>query len=130
MPAEHYVDNNAKLIITSWVGVAVDIEFIDAIKKYQEEIQSNPNYSGYNEVVNFSKVTNIKLTRHGIKSIGQIASKTDKNNTKLALIVSSNLAYNLARMYQGYRYFFKNSTKEVRVFKHKNEAFDWAQNNT
>jgi len=128
MPAEHHVDNNAKLIITSWEGEAVDIDFINAIKKYQEEIQSNPNYIGYNEVVNFSKVTNIKLTPQGLKSIGRIASNTDKKNTKLALIVNSNLAYSLARMYQGYRYFFKKASKEVRVFKRKNEAFDWVQN--
>ena len=44
MPANHHVDNNAQLIITTWEGEAYDIEFIGAIKKYQKDIQNHPDY--------------------------------------------------------------------------------------
>ena len=132
MPAKHHIDNKAKLIITTWEGEAIDIEFIEAIKKYQKDIHSNPDYLCYNEIVNFSKVKGIKLTTEGIINIGQIASRTDQNgvNRKLALIVSSNLAFGLARMYETYRNFAKNANKEIRVFKNENDAWEWIQMKT
>jgi len=129
MPANHHIDNNAQLIITTWEGEAHDIEFIDAIKKYQKDIQNHPDYINYNEVVDFTKVTGVKLTTEGIKNIGHIASTTDINevNRKLAFIVSSNLAFGLARMYEAYRSFSKNANKEIRVFKTEKDAFEWVK---
>lgn len=132
MPANHYIDNKAELIVTTWEGEANDVDFIEAIKKYQKYIQNQPDYISYNEIVNLSGVTDIKLTTEGIITIGQIASNTDKSevNRKLAIIVSSSLAYGLARMYVAYRGFIKKSQKEVRIFKNEKDTFDWLQNNT
>jgi len=132
MPANHKIDTKTKLLITTWEGEARDIDFIQAIKKYQKDIQNHPDYIAYNEVVDFSKVTGIKLTTEGIKSIGLIASSTDQNevNRKLAFIVSSNLAFGLARMYEAYRGFSKKSHKEIRIFKNEKDAFEWVKNNT
>ena len=129
MPANHHIDNNNQIIVTTWEGEARDIEFIEAIKKYQNNIQNHPNYINYNEVVDLSKVTSLKLTTEGIKTISSIASTTDTKdiNKKLALIVSSNLAFGLARMYEAYRSYSKNANKEIRVFKNEMEAFKWAQ---
>lgn len=129
MPANHHVDSKAQLIITTWEGEACDTEFIEAIKKYQKNIQNHPDYISYNEVVNLSKITRIKLTTEGIRLIGKIAVTTDQNevNRKLALIVSSNLAYGLSRMYEAYRRFSKNAHKEIRVFKNEKDAFEWVQ---
>lgn len=132
MTANHHIDNNNQLIVTTWEGEARDMEFMEAIKKYQNNIQNHPNYINYNEVVDLRKVTSLKLTTEGIKTIGTIASTTDTKeiNKKLALIVSSNLAFGLARMYEAYRSFSKNSNKEIRVFKNETEAFKWVKNNT
>ena len=129
MPANHHIDNKNKLIITTWEGEARDIEFIEAIKKYQNDIQNHPDYINYNEIVNLSKVTGFKLTTKGIKTIGEIASTTDKKeiNRKLALIVNSNLAFGLARMYEAYRSFSKSANKEIRVFKNEKNAFEWIE---
>ena len=130
MSAIHNIDNENKLIVTTWEGEACDVEFIEAIKKYQSSIQNNPNYINYNEVVDCRKITKLKLTSEGIKTIGTIASATDteKTHKKLALIVSSNLAFGLARMYQTYRSFSKTANKEIRVFKNESEALKWTQN--
>ena len=129
MPANHHIDNNAQLIITTWEGEAHDIEFIDAIKKYQKDIQNHPDYINYNEVVDLSNVTGMKLTTEGIKTIGQIASTTDHNeiNRKLAIIVSSVVAFGIARMYEAYRSFSKKANKEIRVFKTEKDAFEWVK---
>ena len=130
MSAKHHIDNKAKLIITRWDGEAVGIDFIEAIKKYQRDIQNHPDYINYNEVVYLSKVTNIKLTRANLKNIGEVASRTDQaeNKRKLALIVSSNKAFFFARMYTMFRALFQNSNKDVRVFNNENEAFEWVKN--
>jgi len=132
MPAKHHIDNKAKLIITEWEGDAIDIDLIDAIKKYQKDIQSNPDYLYYNEVLDFSNAANIKLTTKGIISIGQIASNTDHKeiSKKFAIIVSSKLAFGLARMYMAYRSIEKNANKEARVFNKADEAYEWVQCDT
>jgi hypothetical protein len=128
MPARHEVDDVHRLIITTWEGDAVDVEFVDALIKYQQDIQVNPNYSDYNEVANFCGVTSIKLTPKGLKTIGSIAAKTDsvKNSCKLALVVCSGVAFNLARIYASYRNVQKKSTKEIRIFKDEVDAIAWA----
>ena len=132
MPAKHFIDKEAKLIVTTWEGDAVDIEFIEAITKYQKDIQLNPEYIEYNEVANFCKITSIKLTPKGLKRIGRIASKTDqyKFNSKLALVVSSGAAFNLARIYASFRNIQNGTNKEIRIFKSEVEAMGWAQNKT
>jgi len=129
MPARHSIDKELQLIITTWEGEARDIEFIEALKKYQEDIQNQPENMAYNEIVDLSNMTNIKLTTEGIISISQIAAKSDRGDTirKLALIVGSNLAYGLARMYETYRSLTNKSSKVVRVFKDKEAAYEWVK---
>ena len=129
MPANHHIDSKAQLIITTWEGEARDNEFIEAIKKYQEDIQNHPDYINYNEIINLSEVTDFKLTTEGIKTMGYIASTTDQNevNRKVAFIVNSNLAYGLSRMYEVYRGFSKNAQKEIGIFRNEKDALEWVQ---
>ena len=129
MPAIHRIDTDAQLIVTTWEGKAIDIDLINAIKRYQEDYQSNPDCSDFNEIVDFRQATSIKLTTEGLEHISEIASETDeeRDDKKLALIVKSNLAFGLARMYEVYRGFQKNATKEIRVFKNENKALEWVK---
>ena len=129
MPAKHAIDNEAQLIITTWEGDAVDIEFTEALVKYQEDIQTNPEYATYNEIADFREVTSIKVTPKGLIDVGRVAAKTDqrKEDSKLALIVNSGIAFNLARLYSTYRNVNKNSNKEVRIFNNIEDAVGWAR---
>ena len=132
MPAKHNIDSKNKLITTTWSGEASDDELIDAITKYQREIKGNPDCLVYNEIVDFSRVKGLKITTKGITRIGQIAVKTDQLDieTKLAIIVSSSLAYGLARMYAIYRNFTPNNNKQIRIFKKMRDAHEWIEMNT
>ena len=127
MPASYYIDNHTRIIFTVWEGEAVDIDLIDALKKYQTEIKNSPEYDDYDELVNLSQMTGTKLSLNGLKKIGQIASRTDQDTikTKLALVVSTDIAFSLARMYEAYRTFAHKSNKEIRVFKKENDALEW-----
>lgn len=130
MPAKHHIDTQSRLIITTWEGDAVDNDFIEALKKYQQDIKSNSEYIGFNEIVNLTKISRIKLTTDGIKKMGSIATATDKIelNSKLALIVSSSFAFSLARLYILYRSLSKHSNKTIRIFRKESDAFQWINN--
>lgn len=69
----------------------------------------------------------MKLTTEGIKNIGRIASSTESmdKKRKLALVVYSSFAFGMARMYEAYRSFSSKSNKEVRVFRNRDDAFNW-----
>ena len=129
MPANHTIDTKARLLITTWEGAAHDIELIKELKNYQEDIQNHPDYIDYNEVLDCSNVTKIKLTSEGIQNIARIASNADQSgsNRKLAFIVGSSLAFGLARMYEIYRGLAKKGQKKIRIFKNKKDAFEWVQ---
>jgi hypothetical protein len=134
MSIQHHIDNEAQLIIVTWEGDVNDFELIETITKYQKDIQSNPEYVNYNEVLDFSKVSsaNFKPSTTGLKYIGEIASRTDQTgaNKKLAIIVNSNKAFVKARIYIAYRSFTRNSNKEVRIFMNQDRAYKWAKNTT
>jgi len=127
MPAKHDIDIEAKLLVTSWEGVAVDTEFIEALKNYQKDIQSKSAHLGFNEVVDLTKITNIKITLQGLKNISSIALLTDNNNirSKLAFIVGSKRAFSLVKLYSAYRSLGKKSSKEINVFTNAKDAFEW-----
>ncbi len=132
MPAKHEIQIDEKIIVTKWDGVATDNDFIAVLKAYQKNIQTKSEHKGFNEVFDCTGITKIKITTNGLKKISRISTETDSDilKTKLAFIVSSNLAYGLVRMYDAFRSFEKKQTKEIRVFKVESEAFDWVQNNT
>jgi hypothetical protein len=129
MPAQHTIDNNIRLITTSWSGEAVDSELIDALTKYQRDIKSQPDYSSYNEIVDFSQTSSFKLSTQGIMKLVQIAATMDAQGvkTKLAIVVNNPLAFGLGRMYGAYRSLVPGGLKDVRVFMNNRDALIWIE---
>ena len=127
MPARHDIDNKNNLITTTWTGKVSDSEMVDALREYQREIKSNPDYFDYNEIVDFSEVTHIHITFKGMEEIREIAIRSDRTeiNTKLAFITVSPLAYGLARIYEVYRNVQSTANKTVKVFKKASDAYKW-----
>lgn len=127
MPVSHRIDNDAKLIITTCEGEAIDSDFIEAVKKYQSDFQNKPDCLDYNEIVDLSKVSRFRLSAKGLINIGKVASSTDKYRakTKLAFIVSTELAFNITKLYATYRNFGLNNKKKIRVFKKESDALEW-----
>ena len=128
MPVSHRIELESHLITTTWDGDATDDELIESMKKYQQDVQSNSDYQNFNEVLDLRKVKNIKITTKGIVKVAQIASATDDvKRRKCAIIVSSKLAFGMARMYEIYRSQNKNSNKEVNVFEEEEKALEWLE---
>ena len=129
MPAKHHIDNENRLIVTQWFGEATDSNLLKAFKEYQAEIQSDPKYHSYGEVVDFSDIPTIHISLKGLKDIGKIALLTDEYRlkTRVAFIVSTNLAVNLVRLYALYRNFGQKHKKYIRAFKNESEAKKWVR---
>lgn len=129
MPVKHSIDKKNEIIITTWEGNANDAELIKAMRAYQEDVQGQPENINYNEILDFSQVTDIDVTIEGIKSVGKIAAETDQYNThrKLAIIAPTNLTYYFARMYKALRSLPRKSSKDVKIFTDKNDATEWVK---
>jgi hypothetical protein len=128
MPAEHKIDADQKLIITTWTGEVFDNELIKALSAYQQTIKSRPEYATFDEIVDFSKGEHFHLSISGIQRLVEIAATADARvKTKLAIVVNTPVAYGLARMYQVYRSFIPSATKVLRVFKTFDEAHEWIE---
>ena len=112
------------------VGEVFDGDLIKALSAYQQSIKSRPEYATFDEIVDFSEGSHFHLSISGIQRLVQIATATDARNTqtKLAIVVTTPVAYTLARMYQVYRSFIPHSSKILRIFKTYDEARDWVEN--
>ena len=130
MSANHQINTEAGVIVTKWEGDVTDVEIIEALKSYQEDIVCKPEYYNYNEVVNFANVADVKVTAKGLMDLAKQAKKSEQQGiyTKLAIIVNSGLAESFANLYATYRKFIQQSNKEVQVFRKEGDALNWVSN--
>ena len=130
MPATHQIDEKNRLIVTSWEGEPSVQDLFNALRKYQKEIKSKSEYQNFDELVDFSKIEGFRLRSKGLRLLSHTASTFDKSTgtCKLAFIVSTTLAFGLARMYEIYRS-FSSKNKEIRVFRDKPSALNWLGSN-
>ncbi len=128
---QHTIDADNKLICTVWTGEANDDEFITALIKYQNEIKNRPEYMHFNEVLDLSGISSFNLTTDGLRRLSEIAAKSDDHGvgTRCAIVATQAFGYGLARMYQTYRSFLPNASKEVQVFRNEFEALEWVGEN-
>lgn len=127
MSYRHDIDLPNRLIITTWSGRASDDDFIQALTSYQQEIKGHRDYQLFNELLDFRHITKLNLSTRGIIELGRIAQRTDQPavQTKLAIVISSTVAFGLAQMYITYRNLVPNSNKKLNAFKRYNDAFEW-----
>ncbi|MCW8825099.1 MAG: hypothetical protein OQK78_01610 [Gammaproteobacteria bacterium] len=127
MSVDHHIDDEAKVIITSLNGDAIDSELVEILTNYFRDIKSQSRYEAYNEIIDLRNVHGFKLEPQKIRELATISSSYDKDgiNTKLAIIASSILAFGLAKIYEIARKIDRKSCKEVRVFKRLSDAHEW-----
>ena len=72
-----------------------------------------------------SKIESVSVKR--INELAYLSSSMDSraSPSKLAIVATADLHFGLARMYQAHREMTKKSTKEVRVFRSREEALKW-----
>ena len=127
MSAIYNIDDQSRIISVQWQGDAADGDLLAALKRYQIEIKSKPEYADYHELVNLEQMTGKSLSLSGLIKIAQLAFSIEPQGvkTKLALVVGSDFVFSLARMYQAYRTFSHQSNKTIKVFKNELKAIEW-----
>jgi len=128
MPANHKIDHDNKLIVTTWEGKPTIQDLSVAYKTYQEHIRTS-DLSVYDELVDFTTINGFRLKSSGLRMLADSAARSDKGDapTKLAVVVRSGLTFGLARMDEIYRNLSPMKSKEIKVFQNMYYALAWLE---
>ena len=92
---------------------------------YQHEVWSRPEVEGYDELVDVTDVEHIALPyADRVQDLAQLSASMDTrySASHLAVIAPSDAAFGIGRMYQTYRELDPHSTKQIGVFRTREEA--------
>ena len=122
MPVEHSFDTDANLLIVVLRGPVSDEDLL----KYARHITEDPSISaGHNELIDLREVeTGGEVTSPVLRRIASMFSEIDRTpeQTRVAMVANSDVAYGLSRMYQAFR---SESPLDLRVFREVSEARSW-----
>jgi hypothetical protein len=122
MPIDHSIDHARRLVLAEGRGVLSDEE----IFAYQREVWSRADVAGYDELMDMTGVEQIPLpSTDQIMDLADLAAGMDtlSSSSKFAIVAPQDLAFGLRCMFEAYRGADERSTKQVAVFRTRDEAF-------
>ena len=119
MPAEYTIDREHNVVILRLTGVLTGSELLES----QQLLGADPKFDpGMNEIVDGSGITDHQVDP---TTIGQLATvNLFSKGSKRALVGSSDVAFDKARMFQSYA---KHHGSAIRSFRKLSEALAWLQ---
>jgi hypothetical protein len=124
MSIEYNIDGNLHMVIVRPRGV---LSLADMVQ-YQREVWTRTDLAGYNELVDMNEVTSIAGgTTNDVVHLASLSIPMDAviGPSRLAIIAAKDYHYGMGRMYKAYREDHPGSTKEVGVFRTREEAMRW-----
>lgn len=124
MPIDYRVEHERRLVLAEGRGAVT----ADDIFAYQREVWSRADVNGYDELVDMTGVDAIvEPSSDGMRRLAELSAQMDppSSGTKFAIVARQDLAFGLGRMYEAYRALNQRSTKEVAVFRSREEALRW-----
>ena len=124
MPIDYRIDHERHLVLAEGSGAVT----ADEIFAYQREAWTRTDVQGYDEIVDMSRVERIvEPSTEGMRRLAALSAKADPlgGGTKFAIVAPQDFAFGLGRMYEAYRALNERSTKQVAVFRTREEAFRW-----
>jgi hypothetical protein len=124
MPITYQIDHTHRLVDARAHGVLTD----EDVFQYQQEVWGRADVVGYNEIVDMSNVSSIDTESvNRIRQLAELSAHMDPPSipSKFAIVASKPLYYELGRMYKAYRELKAKSTKQVRVFRVREDALRW-----
>ena len=119
MPICYRIDPKQKIVYITAEGILTD----DELKKHVDNLLSDADYHpGFNRLSDFRAVSLVDLTGSGMRGLAQGKGTTNSEGSMRALVVSSDLAYGMARMFQ---ILTDDSSARIEVFKEITEARKW-----
>lgn len=118
MPSYFKIDRERRLVMSTFSGV---FTLADGLS-HQEKLLRDPDFaSSFSQLLDCTHVTKIELEPEDVRTLAQKAIFS--SNSRRAILVSSDLAFGLARMFVMFRESL--GEKGVRVFHDLEEALYW-----
>jgi hypothetical protein len=124
MAIEYQIDFGRRVVFTTACGTVTAEDLFG----YQREVWSRPDVAGFDEVVDMSEVEEIaEPSAKQIIALAELSAEMDVRSTvsRFAIVAPQDLAFGLGRMYEAYRGLNRRSTKEVAVFRVRQDALAW-----
>lgn len=124
MPIPYRIDDDRRRVIAEPAGELTTQDLFD----YQREVWSRPELAGYDELVDMSRVEKVEFeSSFKMRELARLSAKMNHSElrTRMAIVAAKDLHYGLGRMYEAYRAMAPGSTREVRTFRHAEEALAW-----
>jgi len=123
MGIEHEIDHGRRLVLARVSGTLTPEEMF----AYQREVWSRPDVAGYDELVDMTGVETIaQPSADRMRELARVSSEMDvPGASKFAIVAPRDLEYGLGRMYEAFRGFNSQSTKQVNVFRTREAALEW-----
>lgn len=124
MPVEYWIDEERRVVFVEGHGTFTN----EDVFAYQKEVWSRPEVAGYGELVDMTNVTHIE--RPSSKTAGELAALSasmdpPETSSKMAIVAAEDMIFGLGKMYQARRHLQPKSTKEVGVFRTRDQALAW-----
>jgi hypothetical protein len=124
MAVNHRIDHVRRVVFVTCSGTLTSGELF----RFQQEVWSRPELGGFSALVDVRGVQielpeNVSLNLRELAALG--ARMDARHGSRLAIVVSDDLAFGLGRMYEAYRELEPGSTREVSVFRSMHEAAGW-----
>lgn len=124
MPLTFEIDHPLRIVFAQASGVLTPQDLFS----YQEQVWALPEFRGYDECVDMSGVTMIvDATEKNMQALAALAVRSDDpmQPTRLAIIAREDLHFGLARMYGSYRSMHPSHSRQVGIFRTRDEALRW-----
>ena len=120
------VDSERRRVVTTWGPLVTDASLLT----YQKAVWDEPGVNGFDELIDFSAVEEIEVTTEGLEAVAHLAAGMDDaaGRSRFAIVVGDSLSYGLSRMYEAFREMDEKSTRQVMIFKQREEALAWLDN--
>jgi hypothetical protein len=115
----YYEIDVERRLVTSTASGAITLPEIWA---HQERLVKDPDFDpSFAQLLDITQVNKVQLSSEEIQRVA--GSSISASNNRLAIVVSSNFVYGLARMFQILREM--NGDKGIQVFLERDEALAW-----
>lgn len=118
MPAFYKIDKERRLVMTTASGVLTPSDTL----AHQDKLLKDPDFdSSFSQLLDFTQVTTVQLGSDDVRRLAQRSIFSP--NSRRAILVSSDFAFGLSRMFEALR--DNSGEKGIRVFRNLDEALAW-----
>lgn len=122
MPARDHFDAERNLLLVVFDGTIADE---DLLKYARQAIETSRSSGGHDELIDLRAIEDAgQIESRTLRRVADLFTSSDRTpeQSRVAIVATSDVQYGLARMYQAFR---SESPLDLRVFREMEEARAW-----